>query len=160
MFKDFILDTEKTTNSKQVFFYKNSFKIKDLKRIFIYTGIWGGVKSSIPVENLSLDQYTKLSFALSSNEAGCTHLLPISNLYINNQLKNCLIKHVYKFTNGNYCDFELVPIDLIKQLFQEIYPNLLTDQKSGGICRKCGAYDEYAPIDSLDGKCFCYKCFK
>ena len=159
MFQNFTLDADKSNNSRQFFVYKNAFKTPFVGKILIYTGIWVGAKNSIPVENLSLDQYTKLSVALTNNDPGCDDLLLLSKLDINPKLKSDLNRYLYKYTIS-YCDYELVPIDLIKQLFQELYPNLITEQKSGGICRKCGDFDDYAPVDSSDGKCFCYKCFK
>jgi hypothetical protein len=157
MFKDFILDIDKSNHNKQLFYCNKSSKIKELEIFYIYTGIWGDCKSSIPLGSYpSIDCYRFLTINLLNNH---NDLLPINCLDFNVHLKNDLNRYLYKYVI-NYCDYELVPIDLVKQLLQELYSNLITEQKSGGVCRKCGEYDDYAPIDSSDGKCFCYKCFK
>ena len=37
-------------------------------------------------------------------------------------------------------------------------PIILKQTKTGGNCKKCKAWDKYAPLDN-HGECLCYKCF-
>lgn len=156
MFEDFILNAI-SDSSKQLFICEKPSKIKQIKRALIYTGHWCGVMSSYPVKNLPLDDYTELTIELSDGQHS---LMSVDYLDIDKQLKDKIIK--YQYCGSQYCDFQSVPDSLIKELIIQLYDVKANDiaQKYGGKCRKCGDYDDYAPIDSCDGKCFCYKCFR
>lgn len=170
MFEDFVevdlsffLPLSKGKSYKKVMIFNN-----DIKEIRIYTGVIGiisgviGIKDwSIPENCTSLDSYSHLGLALIDHSG---KLFPFKDLKASAFLRDDLSS--YFELSGYYCCFIQVPKNIICNLFNELglsketqLNNSLKEQiKTGGICKRCKSYDEYAEIKS-DGTCLCYKCF-
>jgi hypothetical protein len=166
MFEGFIevdlsFNTLTHNNGKQCKLYKKDIIIdNDIREIKIYTGVWLIRSWSIPEYQPLLNDYTHLGLALI--RANC-RLLSFQDLKVPIYLKNILSSYVQEY---NYCSFIQVPKNIICNLFDElgIYEEIQSNNsikeqiKTGGICKRCKSYDEYAEIKS-DGTCLCYKCF-
>lgn len=134
------------------------WKAKNVGRcenVDIFTGDWSGYglykKCSIPLIEESLDNFSNVSFEFSDGKT----LYPIDSINFSIKLKDKLSMYLDPKCETQ-CRFILAPMQLLQECLSELSNPQF--KATGGKCRKCGLFDEYAPLDS-NGKCLCYKCF-
>lgn len=123
--------------------------------IDVFVGDWSGYgldkNCSIPSFGDSLNDFENVSFEVSDGNA----LISINEIKLSSKLKDKLSSYIDPVSNSK-CRFFLVPMELLQECLSELSNPRF--KATGGKCRKCGLFDEYAPLDS-NGKCLCYKCF-
>lgn len=144
------------------------FKCSDLSKysfigtMQIYVGTWYSGILSVPENCSSFEGYTHFTIELLAPKG---KVLLMENFLIEEALKQKLYKYNTLQTMTGYCRFDLIPVSLLEELYNELYTassNQLEikkqEVKTGGNCCVCGGYDKYAP--ETNGKFFCYLHFK
>ena len=136
--------------------YKKDIVNSEIKEINIYTGYWVSRSYSVPEYCKLLNDYTHLGVALIDYSS---KLLFFQDLKVSSTLESILSKY---FEVPDFCSFVALPKNIVCDLISELCCNSNNSSskqiKTGGICKRCKSFDEYAEIKS-DGTCLCYNCF-
>jgi hypothetical protein len=133
----------------------------------IYVGTWYSGVLSAPESSSRLEDYTHFTVEIIGPKSS---MLRQEDFLIEDNLKQKLYNHNTAYHAHDICRFDLIPVSLLKELYNELYtvsgiqPELKIKEvkprevKTGGNCCVCGAYDKYAP--ETNGKFYCYLHFK